>query len=239
MTLVAGFLPSTAGLHFSNSFAHVPLETVEVPVLRVQVKIGDAANGLCGGMVYTVMDYFAHGQAPPSTTTPPQEGPLYDYLVRRLFESWDIPRGIARYLYLMSPELPDYGQVGGPLGFLSHSRASVMIRDEWPQIRDDLDNNRLAPLGLIKCKSDDPGLLGQNHQVLAYGYDLQGTDLTLHIYDPNAPDDDSATISLSLAGVDRSCQLACTTAPTLYCLFRSHYEPAGPPPDGTPWAPTP
>src|SRR5215813_10101778 len=104
MAVVAGFLPSTSGLHFLNSFAHVPLETVEVPLLGLRVPIGDAANGLCGGMVYTVKDYFEHRQTPPPTKTPDQDGVLHAVLGRRRFESWDIPRGIARYFYLMSPQ---------------------------------------------------------------------------------------------------------------------------------------
>ena len=239
MRQVDGFVPSTAGLHFPNTFAHVPLRTVEIPVLGTTVTLGDAANGLCGGMVYTVCDYFAHQQSPPAMTTAPQGGPLYEYLVQRLFDSWDIPGGIIRYLELMSPELPDYGLADDPLRILKRSRASIMIQDEWPKIRQDLDNNQLSPLGLLKCKSADPALLGQNHQVLAYGYDLEGADLTLYLYDPNAPDDDSAKISLSIASAAQPCDLACTTAPTLYCFFRSNYQQTGPPPDGTLWASAP
>jgi hypothetical protein len=207
---------------------------VEIPVINKQVTIGDAANGLCGGMVYAVRDYAEHGQVPPATTTPPDSGPLYEYLVQRLFESWDIPAGIIRYFELMRPQLPDFGLVPGPLGFLESSRAAVMLQKEWPAIRQDLDNNRLSPLGLIKVKSEDPALVGRNHQVLAYGYDLAGTDLTLHIYDPNAPNDDAATITLNIANPDQPCRLACTTAPTVYCFFRTNYEKAGPPPDGMP-----
>src|SRR4051812_19500572 len=106
MPTVLGFLPSRSGLHFPNRFPHVPLRTVTIPLLGAQVRLGDAAYGLCGGMVYTVCDYFAHQQLPPATTTPPPAGPLYDYLVQRLFESWDIPHGVIRYLELMSPKLP-------------------------------------------------------------------------------------------------------------------------------------
>jgi hypothetical protein len=233
---VEGFLPSLSGLHFPNSFEHVPLRSFDVPLVGA-VKLGDAAHGLCGGMVFTVRDYFEAGQAPPATTRPPRDGPLFEYLVQRLFESWDIPRGIARYLHLMSPELPDFGLGGGIARLTGRSRASIMIRDEWPRIQRDIDGNRPSPLGLVNCKSADPALLGQNHQVLAYGYELDGTDLTLAVYDPNAPDDDSVRISLSLATAAQPCQLACTTAPTLACFFRSRYSPAGPPPDGRPLTP--
>lgn len=235
MPAVEGFLPSNSGFHFPNRFAHVPLRSFAIPLIGGTITLGDAANGLCGGMVYTVADYFAQHQAPPPTTTPPQDGPLYEYLVDRLFESWDIPAGILHYLELMSPELPDFGVGENPLSFLSRSRASIMIQDEWPRIRQDIDAGRLSPLGLIKTKSTDPAQLGQNHQVLAYAYDLEGTNLTLKLYDPNAPDDDDATISLSIARTDEPCHLSCTTAPTVYCFFRSNYTAKGPPPAGMPW----
>lgn len=48
----------------------------------------------------------------------------------------------------------------------------------------------------------NPADLGRNHQVLAYGYDLGGSNnLTLLIYDPNTPIEhaDGVRISLSLA----------------------------------------
>jgi len=234
MSYVQGFVPSTSGLHFPNRFDHVPLRTVEIPIIGKTFSIGDAANGLCGGMVYTACDYFENQLFPPAMTDPPNAGALYEYLVQRLFDSWDIPMGIVRYFELMRPELPDYGSAVGLLGFPGQSRAAVMIQREWPLVRQDIDSNRLSPLGLIKTKSNDPARLGQNHQVLAYGYDLNGSNLALAIYDPNAPDDDQARITLNIASPDQACRLECTTAPTVYCFFRTEYQKAGPPPNGTP-----
>ena len=66
MPRVEGFLPSASGLHFPNSFDHVPLKTVQIPIVRATVTLGDAAHGLCGGMVYTVRDYFESQQLPPA-----------------------------------------------------------------------------------------------------------------------------------------------------------------------------
>src|ERR1051325_2734530 len=130
MPRVDGFLPSTAGLHFPNSFDHVPLKSVQIPVVGTTVTLGDAAGGLCGGMVFAVRDYFEAGQLPPERTTAPNDGPLYEYLVDRLFESWDIPWGVAHYLYLMSPALPDFSAGAGLSRLVARSRASVMVRDE-------------------------------------------------------------------------------------------------------------
>ena len=132
MPRIDGFLPSTSGFHFPNSFPHVPLRTVHVPELAVEIPILDAANGLCGGMVYAVRDYFEHGMPPPALTAPPSDGPLFDYLVQRLFESWDLPGGVLRYLYLMNPELPDVDSPLTRLDPFAHARARVMIEEEWP-----------------------------------------------------------------------------------------------------------
>jgi hypothetical protein len=232
MPIVAGFQPSTSGFHFSNSFPHVPLKTERIEAINFVFSLGDASNGLCGGMVYAVCDYFNARLAPPPDTTPPGDGPLFDYVVRRLWESWDVPVGVLRYWALMSPELPDFAANLPVVGAIP-SRSSIMINREWPAVKRDLDNNQLAPLGLVRSKSKDPEQLGQNHQVLAYGYDLDGTNLTLQLYDPNAPDRDDVTLSVSLAGTDRSCALSCNTSSNLFCFFRSKYQ-AATPPDGTP-----
>jgi hypothetical protein len=46
-------------------------------------------------------------------------------------------------------------------------------------------------LGVVTVASARPGRLPRNHQVLAYGYDLDGSLVTLRVYDPNSgPADD-------------------------------------------------
>ena len=75
MALVAKFAPSTSGFRFPNSFPHVPVRRIGIPGV-VSVPIGDASNGLCGGMVFAVRDYFEAGRTPPSDTTAPGEGPV-------------------------------------------------------------------------------------------------------------------------------------------------------------------
>jgi hypothetical protein len=195
--MVSGFAPRTSGLHFLNKFQKgMPLTTINV--LGKQVPIGDASNGMCGGMVFTVRDYFETGIPVPSVTTPPSSGPLFDYLVRRLFDSFNGLSGPGTYMGLMDPALPDHETVASNAGVAPRGRAWIMINNEWPKIKSDLDRGHLSPLGLVLLKSLDPFRMGQNHQVLAYGYELDGTDLALYIYDPNHPDTDGITLSLSL-----------------------------------------
>lgn len=219
-----GFLPSTSGLHFVNYYPHEPTLTITLPLGRV-LPIGDAANGLCGGMAFTVADYYEAKQAVPADTGPPAPGtPLYQFIVKRLFDSFNLPLGISRYLELMEPAFPDVG-----LGFGLPGRASVMVHDEWPRIQAMLDAGHLVPLGLVKIKSDLPEDLGKNHQVLAYGYDLDGSDLTLHLYDPNYADRDDVQLSLSVASVRVPVPVTYFPTETVYCFFHTPYTPAPPP----------
>ncbi len=104
------------------------------------------------------------------------------------------------------------------------------MKVEWPTIRAEIDEGHPCPLGLVKVKSANPFDLKENHQVLAYGYDLVGSSLTLHVYDPNEPGRDDVTMSLSLASPGRA--TAITPFPpgaTIVALFNVPYRPASPP----------
>ena len=41
-------------------------------------------------------------------------------------------------------------------------------------------------LGVVTVAGANPFQLGHNHQVLAYAYRLDGTQVTLQVYDPNS-----------------------------------------------------
>ena len=226
---VPGFLPSTSGFRFPNSFPSVPLRWIGIPgVLRV--PIGDASNGLCGGMAFAARDYFERGQPPRPDTEPPDEGPLFDYLVDRLFDSFDLPLGPARYFELMNPLLGDGETIWARLGLAPHGRYRRMAQEEWPRIRADIDSGHPCPLGLVRVTSTDPIDLKENHQVLAYGYELDANRLTLRLYDPNRPDRDDVTISLDMRTAAGPILL--TTHPSgtrVYSFFRVPYRPAIPP----------
>ena len=69
---VPGFLPSTHGLQFDNSFPDEPAVKIDLGITTL--PIGNAANGLCGGMVFAALDYWTQGSPPPAETTPPPAG---------------------------------------------------------------------------------------------------------------------------------------------------------------------
>ena len=194
---VPSFAPSTNGLHFANDFADEPL--FRIGLGRASIPVGNAAKGLCGGMVFAVRDLFEHGRPPPPDRAPPRRGTaLFAYLVGRLFSSFNLPMGPLRYWLWQILPAGDRFAVRGI--------AWRTIRGHWPKIRADLDAGRLSTLGLVRTRSFNPLDLGRNHQVVAYGYDLDqdGSRLTIHVYDPNHPDDDGRALSLSPAEPTRA-----------------------------------
>jgi len=216
---VAGFLPSQNGLHFANYYPHEPEITVQLP-FGLKLPLGDAANGLCGGMVYAVCDYFEAGQAIPSMTDPPAQGSaLYSFIVDRLVQSFALPFGLNRYLEYMTPLFP--------LALCG----KVMAEREWPAIKQQLDAGHLVPLGLIKYRSAIPHDLCRQHQILTYGYDLDDHQVALAIYDPNYPNRDDVQLLLTLDSDPHT--LTYSPGEPVFCFFRTHYEQQVPPPGGS------
>src|SRR2546423_15678588 len=108
MPRVTGFLPSVTAFHFNNSgFAPVPVETFTIPFPTgpITIPIGDASKGLCGGMAFAVRDFFEAGVLIPTMEKSPSQGMLFGYFVTRLIDSFNLPGGALRYLYLMDPAL--------------------------------------------------------------------------------------------------------------------------------------
>lgn len=230
-SMVPGFLPSTSGLHFVNSF---PMSSFPgINMLGGIFSVSDP-YGLCGGMAFAARDYFEASLPVPPDVNPPTSGSLFDYLWLRLLASFTLPVGPARYLGLMHPGLPDHETDFSRIGLAPHGRAWVMIMEEWPKIRAEIDSGHPSPLGLVTCKSVDPGQIFYNHQVLAYGYELDGTDLKIFVYDPNFVENNNIAISLSIADPQHTTSV--TYSGTIYggdrkiwCFFRTDYAFSRPP----------
>jgi hypothetical protein len=192
---VPGFRPSVDGLHFTNSWPHEPDLLIDAGPLG-KIPIGDASNGLCGGMVYTVVDVFTAGLPPIADTSPPAgDSPLFKYIVSRLLASFDLPGGVLKYYEWMNT--PDHDS---RVWFVNRRGvAGKTIVEEWPRIKADIDRGRLSPLGLVTVNTPDPRMLGHNHQVLAHAYEVDdGNRLTLHLYDPNTASASADDVRLSL-----------------------------------------
>jgi len=166
-------------------------------------------------MVFTALDVFSAGLPPLEDGRPGPASPLFDYIVRRLFASWNMPGGVLKYYRWMG--LPD------------DRVARLTGGNEWPLIRAELDAGRPCPLGLVTVRSRHPWRLGLNHQVLAYGYSLNGGLVTIRVYDPNTDPDaaDDVRIRLSPTG-STAIEHNVGIANSIRGLFRVGYRPVDP-----------
>jgi hypothetical protein len=207
---VHGFLPTQHGFRFPNFFAPQPLFCFPLPPFR-GIPIGDAKNGLCGGMIFAARDCFESGFPLPEINESPRYGsPLFAYLVRRLFDSFDLPFGPVKYYRWMA----------------NRDDQTLMQRtliDEWPRVCADLEAGLLVPLALVRVQSRDPRRMGENHQVLAYAYgqDEASGSLLIGVYDPNHPGRNDVTLALNVR--DRSAIIA-STGERVRGFFRTPYR---------------
>ncbi len=196
----------------------------------VSLPIGDASNGLCGGMAFAARDYFEAEKPPPDEDDRAGCGAVVRLPVERLFDSFDLPVR-ARPV----PGADEPAALRRRVGLEPYRAGAARtcladVRDEWPKIRADIDAGHPSALGLVKVKSSDPRQLKHDHQVLAYGYDLEGEILKLRVYDPNLPGRDDVTLSLCIADPwHLTVMTMLPSARPVYAFFRVAYEAATPP----------
>ncbi len=219
------FLASAHGFGFANRWPHVPPLRLRIggPV-PLELAIGDAANGLCGGMAFAALDLWFAGVRPPPDVVPPVEGtPAFRYLVERQLASFEFGLGPARFYLLGAPWRS------------AASRAGEVLRREVPRIRRELAAGRPVSIGLVHAISANPAALIQDHQVVVYRADPgpERGSLSLRIYDPNLPGDDTVRLTVgrgagSAAGGGLS--LDYSPGPPVVAFFRQGYRPRDPVP---------
>src|SRR5215470_11479614 len=148
------FQPMQDGFAFTNTWPSEPAVALDTPFGKID--IGNAAAGLCGGMVFAALDYWHAGMLPPPGQPTPDD-PLYGYLVRRLIDSWHVPCGVTQYYQWMN--LPD-GDAGfdalGQRVVIERGLAWCTISEQWPQIMADLARGIPAALGVVTVASSNP-----------------------------------------------------------------------------------
>jgi hypothetical protein len=224
-TKSTGFVPSIHGLPFPNSYP-VGTPVVKIPTPFGELTIGDASHGLCGGMIFAALDCFLWQL--PHPTEPTQTA--VRYFAKRLIDSWNLPFGVMKYYDGQRRPTATRFFAGVPV---IDGLTKVTVLTEWPRIRQCLDTGMPAALGLVNVESYDFRKLALNHQVLAYGYDLaeDESQVTLQIYDPNYPNDDTATLTLTLNHPDGDCPIhhSCE-GPHVRGVFLTEYtRPSEPP----------
>ncbi len=199
------FSPMQHGWHFPNSFVNHVIGNV----LETQ--------GLCGGMAYSALDYYFAGVPIPThrpgdfgdpMASVPPDGRLHTMIFNRLIDSFkdnfgkwsciypalDAAIGAALGIVVGGGILGAIGAAGGFIyGELNNvfecprGGAAGMTRRELPILTGNfLDKGIPVPLGLIF--DEDILHIGDSHQVVAYGYSMSGTTMTIKIYDNRYPD---------------------------------------------------
>lgn len=168
---MTNFDPAVRGFRFVNTFKTV------TGVFDI------TTSGLCGGMVYSVLDYYEAGMAVPRQNYTPVAGTrLQGFISGRHITS--LANVMPKWLELhnnafgaRNSEFFNWGLQGSGGGRLQ-------------ELKVEIDAGRPVPLGL-KSLSANPG---EDHVVLAVGYDTgryRGDlgefkeDLKIFIYDPN------------------------------------------------------
>ena len=222
------FLPSSNGFKFGNHWPdEALLRLIKMPNPFGDITIGNASNGICGGMAYSIADYYESGQLPPAQTSNPSGigDPLFDYLVQRLIDSFDLPGGVLTYYKYMDPAYPDTPRID------AEGRAWIMAHEGFPAVMAAIDAGRPCTLGLVMVKSLLPTDLGHNHQVLAYAYQLDGGNATVWVYDPNSPDTDSISLSFDLSDASNPINVThnVNSDGPIYTFFATAYSSTFPP----------
>jgi dolichyl-phosphate-mannose--protein O-mannosyl transferase len=173
----APFDPAKHGFAFPNAFVDT---FVTLPGGR---KIQTA--GRCGGMAFAALDYW-HAQAPVPRWGPAQWAPsrvppdghwLADTIRRRLFDSFLVPSALHFVTWTLAPD-DGGGVVRGVTRWTKE--------DQFDKLAAAVDAGTPVPLGLVVARRLDR--IGDNHQVVAYGYEhaADGTRTVL-VYDDNSP----------------------------------------------------
>jgi len=169
------FIPAKHGLAFANTFTNNFINEFDV-----------STSGLCGGMIYTALDYYYANKTVPDWPYPPAPHKplrkiLYDRQVNSLEANMD--RWIDLYFNPFGRRNWDFFNWGmnlSPGGQLQQLKASI-------------DKGIPTPLGLRSC---DENCI-QDHQVIAVGYEIASGKTTgragksdgikIFVYDPNHP----------------------------------------------------
>jgi hypothetical protein len=169
---VTNFSPARHGFAFSNNnfLNHV---------LPLPGGGSITTRGRCGGMAFAALDYYSFGLPVPKNPNLPSDGTLLaDYIYKRLIDSFSLS-GPKFVTLTLAPDHPTWVSPG-----LTHWTKV----DETANVRRNVDAGAPMVLGLIEATN--LGDVGNNHQVVAYGYGSDPNSMPVFIYDDNYPGQD-------------------------------------------------
>ena len=184
------FTPAENGFAFSNGFTN---HVVRVPAVGVDIT----TRGRCGGMAAAAMDYWHAGLAMSTNSALPQDGSLVaDYIYSRLMDTF-VDNGLKFVQYATSLDHPTWLRGKGV--------ARMTREDELPKLKARLNAGQPVLLGLTQAR--DVTQLGNDHQVVAYGWEQDSRYTYVLVYDNNNP---GREVRLKLTTVDDPAERAIT-----------------------------
>ena len=181
------FNPFSHGWPFENKSAKIcfaPTCDKEHWLAQYTRHISTFRWALCGGMSLSALRHFQNG-APVAPFSPQ----IKEELVKAQLDT--IGPGVwAKFIEWQAKPTK-------PHTFGAHT-IGVSTKGEWPKVKSAIDRGAPIVLGLIRVQADNLGGLdpveavqhvGNNHQVLAIGYDYHQLtqDTIIWVYDPNSP----------------------------------------------------
>jgi hypothetical protein len=168
----ADFLPGRDGFHFANEFVNVIAKFPGYGTIET--------GGRCGGMAYAALDYWFNGRLPiPADAALPKDGTLLaDYIYKRLLDTYLVPSAINFITWTLA---------GDGETFFHKGVTRWTKEGEFPKLRAMVDKGKPQVLGLVKVT--DLREIGQDHQVVGYGYEDDGKgNLCAYLWDNRYPD---------------------------------------------------
>lgn len=140
------------------------------------LKLGKAERGLCGGMVFSALDYYYSNKRIPNINqlNINDKDEIFRYIVRRLFDSFQIQAVLTYYILQLPITEAEYLNK-----HTSKQLDKILVK---------LKKGNPVPTTLILIKSYNPDRLGENHQVLlTHLHTLRDNLIEIKVYDPNYP----------------------------------------------------
>ncbi|PKN87152.1 MAG: hypothetical protein CVU46_05405 [Chloroflexi bacterium HGW-Chloroflexi-8] len=159
------FLPILNGFKFQNRFEK------NWPNRFIKILLGNSAYGLCGGMVFSALDYFLEGKSIITTSKIVDLEPDY---IRHLWKRQFASMPVRNYFLLAS------GTFQKDSTLLTNT-----FNKEIPKVIESINQNLPAPIIIIRSKKLENPM--DNHQILLTGYDIKGPITNFTSYDPNHP----------------------------------------------------
>lgn len=168
---MTSFEPQKHGLNFVNTFHN-----------NFVSQIDWRTGGLCGGMVYTALDYYHAKRSVPVQNYRPNDGTrLHTHIYKQQVES--IVKNIG-----------NWGELGlNPDGARNEEFFRWGMKERLRDIMFYVNRNQPMPMGLMGAGGPNNG---GEHQVLIIGYDLgrykvnlgaYQSDVKIYTYNPNYP----------------------------------------------------